>query len=226
VPGTGHGRFGGRERRLAAAQRAYGALPPAQRRALVLRYVDGLEPAAVADRLAVTEAEVDGLLAAGRAALVHRRPAVARPLGVAATLAALAITALPSAPHGATAPLAAAPPREGITYVDGDGPLPVPAAREAADAAAAAHRAVRAATVSGVTLTDDLTPRRPGGSACRSLCLPKTPKTGDTIRVALPTAVSETVGRRELTFEQEYVPLCEAVPSAPVDAASCVPGSA
>ena len=226
MPGSGLGRFGGRQRRLAAAQRAYGTLPATHRRVLVLRYVDGLAPDAVADRLAVTENEVVDLLATARTELLRpTRPHVARPAGLTAVGVALVLTTLTHAPSGVRVPAQATPLPGAVTYVvGGDALLP------AADAMDAAGTDIGTGLVRGVwdvpavTVPDPRTPGRPTVT-CRSVCLPKSPKSGDSLRVALPGPVGDTVGTQELSVEQEEVPMCENVPAAPAGVARCVPGS-
>lgn len=220
-------RLGGRQRRLAAAQRAYGTLPQAQRRVLVLRYVDGLPTPAVARRLGLDEAEVEELLAAGRAALL-RTPAkpFLRPLAAAAALAAVALT-LPHAitPDAGPAQAGALPDGGGVTYVVGGDPVVLVSGSSEVPVAIPAPRAPRAQAALSVTPPRGDDVRVPPRAGCRSLCLPRTPKSGDSVRVAVPTELRETVGTSELAFEQEHVPLCSAMPSAPNAMARCVPGS-
>lgn len=226
MPGTGIGHLG-RRRRLAVAQRAYGALPPEQRRVLVLRYVDGVEPAAIAARLGTTEPEVRDLIAAARGDLLRTtRPEVARPLALTAVLAALALTAVTrvATPPDATQ-YAKAPSAQGVTPVVG-GEAFVPVDRGVAGPAAGDVRGL--GLVDG-SVPDQLDPGardpRPPVRTCAAVCAPRTPKSGDTVRILLPQPVSETIGTQELVFEQEHVPVCESVPTAPAGAARCVPGS-
>lgn len=226
MPGTGLSRFGGRQRRLAAAQRAYGALPATQRRVLVLRYVEGLDPDAVATTLAITEHEVVDLLAAARTELLRpTRPHVARPVGLAAAGVALVLTTLTNAPTGVHVPAQAVPLPGAVTHVVGGDALVSWQDEAAAPGTDVGTRVVRGvANVPAVTVPDPRTPTQPR-TTCRSLCLPKSPKSGDSLRVALPGPVGDTVGTQELALEQEHVPMCENVPAAPAGVARCVPGS-
>ncbi|HEV2889725.1 MAG TPA: sigma factor-like helix-turn-helix DNA-binding protein [Frankiaceae bacterium] len=231
---TGIGRFGGRERRLAAAQRAYGALPQAQRRVLVLRYVDDLAPDAVAARLGMPVAEVEDLLAAARSGLLRtprpllRPGAVARPVALAAVTAAFALTLVPGSPGAVRSPSFAAPAREGITNVVG-GDAVAPRLPEApVPGAAPAVRVIRTVRVvpAGEVVAEPVRPRRPRGR-CLTVCVPKSPRTGDVVQVPLPEPVSEAVGRQEIELRQDHVPLCSTVPAnAAGGVARCVPGSA
>lgn len=236
MSGTGIGRFGGRQRRLAAAQRAYGALPPAQRRVLVLRYVDGLEADAIAARLGTTAPEVTELLVAARGDLLRTpsrpqvtRPPVARPLAMAAVGAAFALTTLsPGGPSPVGTPRAAAPlPGATTTNVVGGEPVALVPAEVSFEAPEAATRVVRKVVVNvpEQRAPETRTPRTPD-KRCTGLCLPQAPRTGDSVRVVLPEAASTAIGQKELVLHQEHLPLCEAVPAVPADAASCVPGSA
>lgn len=220
------GRLGGRQRRLAAAQRAYGTLPQAQRRVLVLRYVDDLPTAVVARRLGLDEAEVEELLAEGRAALLRTRPKpVLRPFAAAAALAAIALTLPHATAPGAGSAEAATLPDAGVTYVVGGDPVVLVSDSSDVPVAVPAPRAPRVSVPVPVAppAGDDV--RRQPRTTCRSLCLPRTPKSGDSVHIAVPAGLDQTIGTSELTFEQEHVPLCSAMPSAPNAMARCVPGS-
>ena len=222
----GIGRFGGRERRLAAAQRAYGTLPQAQRRVLVLRYVDDLPTDVVARRLGLDEAEVEDLLAEGRAALLRTHPKpFLRPLAAAAALAAIALTLPHATPPDAGSAQAGALPGGGVTYFVGGDAVVLAGGSSDLSTAVPSQRAPRAQAPISVRPAGQGDPRVSPRSGCRSVCLPRTPKSGDSIHIAVPAGLDETVGTSELTFEQEHVPLCSAMPSAPNALARCVPGS-
>lgn len=231
MSGTSLGRLGGRQRRLAAAQRAYGALPPAQRRVLVARYVDGLTPAAIAARLGVTEAEVTDLIASARNDLlaVPRSPFV-RPVALVAVGAALALTAVTRAPApGGASPGVAAPLPGGVTHVVGGEPLiHVDGTGTTAPRADAAPNVTRRAVVVSVPrqrVPEVRSPRVPSTGCKTALCLPSTPKSGDSVHVVLPEQVGAAVGQQELVVEVEDVAMCDNVPSPPAGTARCVPGS-
>ena len=219
------GRLGGRQRRLAAAQRAYGALPPAQRRVLVLRYVDDLPAPVVARRLGLDEAEVEEMLAEGRAALLRTPPKpFLRPFAAAAALTALALT-LPHASAPADLPAQAAPVPGTMTFVVGGDAILLASDLSDAPVAVPAQRALRPGGTGAETPALDGDPRVRPRTTCRSLCLPRTPKSGDSVRIAVPDGLHETVGTSEVALEQEDIPLCDAMPAAPNNAARCVPGS-
>jgi DNA-binding CsgD family transcriptional regulator len=205
-------------RRVAAARRAYAALPPAHRRVLALRYVGDLTDAEIAARLGASPEAVADLVAAARAGLLHRpRPRVGRPALAVASLAAAAVSVapsvhlpLPSSPASVPPP-AAAGPRTG--RLDGAG-APVPVAAVATVPGTRTVVAVSDPTVSDAANT-------PSHGRC-TVCLP--PGTPGPDKVALDLSAA---GQGDMEIPVDAVPLCRTLPaSIPNEAVRCVPGQA
>jgi RNA polymerase sigma-70 factor (ECF subfamily) len=238
--------------RLGAAQRVLAALPDAQREVLRLRYVDGLRPPAIAERLSLPVSTVEALLVAGRGAATRalhrggllgaarcvgrsRRTQVQAAAGPAALVALAAVSAvfsiatLPGSVHGPSArgtrsvPPAVALPGAGV---------PVTVVADLGDPRDLPARVAVADTLPGQDrpVLVDQDPYVDGPSRCVRACI-KTPGKPPTLgpeklHVKLPGPLADDHDDVELDSQYGDVDICTTVPAAmPGDVASCVPSS-
>ena len=216
---------------LAAA--ALSRLPAADRDLLRLRFVDGLLPAAVAERLGVSVPEVLARLdrasaAAARALPAHDRQTSPIPLPRVAAAVILVVAAVFVGGRGGSPlvpPVAAAPVP---TYTDavptGSTPDVEVPARSGPVAVAIRARAHAGDASVVVPVGEPERIDQDGSPGCRR-CPPR--RLADELHVKLPTEVGDRVGRRELVVPQaagnEHVALCATVPAMPEGPASCRP---
>jgi DNA-directed RNA polymerase specialized sigma24 family protein len=215
---------------------ALAALPAGDRALLRLRYVEGLLPTAIAERLGTTAADVlDRLDRAhtGAARGLTPRPrvsAILRPVAAVALGGATAMSFLLTGAHtGAPLPpSAAARPAYGSTPLDND---PVDAVSHdgttRGQAAAVADDLLPAIDVSDLGgLTDD----EPGGArrcALRAGCVTPPKVAPNQIHVPLPGTVGQVYGHPDYVVP-DAVPasmFCDTVPAPPAGVAKCVPGT-
>jgi DNA-directed RNA polymerase specialized sigma24 family protein len=205
------------------AAEAIATLAPSERELLRLRYVDGLLPAAIADRLGTTVADVRARLDAARSGTARRLAArhglvpYVRPFAVAALAAAAAATLF--SPAARTSPLrppvvAGGPsyvlPRAGSEPLDASSHAPLPVQAVGGDRMNAAYDATTVAVPYAPP-----PPRHP----CRlsRTCLPGDDVGPDTLVVPLPKQVGDKTGKPEVTVPLTDVPVrvCEKMPDAP-----------
>jgi RNA polymerase sigma factor (sigma-70 family) len=211
-----------------------------EREVLRLRYVEGLLPAAIAERLGTTTDAVDARLDRARSGAAHalrrariaarRRFALTR-VGAPAAGIALAIAGILALDFsGVTAPThqpravqAVEPPT--VLALTGDDPAAV-----APHGTAAAPYSPAIATDGVAVPTDVVGPTDSGtpdggddGHACNGICTNK--KIADSVHVPLPQQARDATGRDDLEVDM-VVPVCSSLPARPPgEVARCVPGS-
>jgi DNA-directed RNA polymerase specialized sigma24 family protein len=211
-----------------------------EREVLRLRYVDGLLPAAIAERLGTTTDAVDARLDRARSGAARtlrrartaarRRFALTR-VGAPAAGIAIAVAGILALDFsGVTTPgqqpraVRAAEPPTTISLTGDD-----PAATAPHGTAAAPYG--HATTTDGVTDPADVAlptdPNAPDGGAdkppCNGICTNK--KIADSVHVPLPQQARDATGRDDLEVDM-VVPVCSAIPARPPgEVARCVPGS-
>ncbi len=214
---------------------ALAALPADDRALLRLRYVEGLLPAAIAERLGTTAADVLDRLDRARTGAARgfaRRPrvmAVLRPVAAVALGASAAATLLLSGARTGV-PL---PPYAAGQPAYGTAPLvtePVDAAPHVAPPAPVvvidSSRSSNGADLRVPGGDDDGDLHQPRKCALPKTCLPKNRVRPDEIHVPLPTEVGEVYGNDEVVVENTApVAVCDNVPSPPAGVAKCVPGT-
>jgi DNA-directed RNA polymerase specialized sigma24 family protein len=207
---------------------ALAALPPSQRELLRLRYVDGLLPAAIAERLGTSVADVRSRLDSARTGATRRiaRPTVTpylRTLAAAALAAAAAATLIPTSGQSTplAPPAAAGLPSYALPHAGLD---PVDAVRHL-DPATHAMGAVRAdASYDEVVVPDEAVP---AALPCRlpKTCLGEEKMPGkNAIVVNVPDQVGDVTGENEVVVKQDSripMDLCDTMPSPPAGVARC-----